>query len=125
VLSQQPDGLVLYWELPRAALARCSVDEADGRAALRVVGFSASGSNPGRVDKTLALGPAMLLMDDGELQIGRMTLPEFGPPVAVRAARGWESSDGFLPLTVGRFLEECGADHDTQDLADRAAQHLG
>lgn len=124
VLSQDHSGLALYWELPRAALLRCSVDEADGRAALRLVGFSATGVSPGRVDETIPLEEVMLVSDSDDLQIGRLSLAGFAAPMAVRAALGWASEDGFLPLTVGRFLEECGADRAARTLAERAARHL-
>jgi hypothetical protein len=124
VLSQDQSGLGLYWELPRAALLRCSVDEADGQAALRLVGFSATGVSPGRVDETILLEEVMLLSDQDEVQVGKLSRQDFAAPMAVRAALGWASEDGFLPLTVGRFLEECGADRAARTLAERAARHL-
>jgi hypothetical protein len=124
ILAQKAGGLSLYWELPRVALRRCSVDEGEGTAALRLVGFSPSGPVPGRVDKTIPLGETHMLKDEADFQAGSLVLDEFGAPLAVRAALGWESEDGFLPLTVGRYLEECLGDRSIEGVADRAAPHL-
>jgi hypothetical protein len=124
VLEQTRSGLSLYWELPRAALLRCSVDEADGKAALRLVAFSPQGPAPGRLDKTFFLEATTVVRDEPDFQAGRLSLSEFAAPLAVRVALGWQSDDGFLPLTVGRPLGDLASDPANVAAVGRATPQL-
>ena len=119
VIAQEKSSLSLYWELPPSALAHCGVDTADGGPAIRLVAFTPSGISPVRSERTLNIESA-----GGELGAGTLILPEFGKPAVVRAALGWQSSDGFLPLSVGRSPEEWDESEEFSELLERAESEL-
>lgn len=119
VIDQESSSLSLYWELPPSALAHCGVDLNDGGPAIRLVAFTPSGISPVRSERTLNIEAA-----PGELGTGTRFLPEFGKPAVVRAALGWQSSDGFLPLSVGRSLQEWNESDDFAGLLERAESEL-
>ena len=119
VIAQEKSSLSLYWELPPSALAHCGVDTGDGGPAIRLVAFTPSGISPVRSERTLNIESA-----GGELGAGTRTLPEFGKPAVVRAALGWQSSDGFLPLSVGRSFEEWNESEEFSGLLERAESEL-
>ncbi|GEM_PF-1756269 len=123
VLAQSKAGLEIYWELPKTSLEECGVDLSEGHAALRLVAFSAAGSSPKRSDLTFVLSEfaADEKVNSGLADVGRMRLSEFPSPQSVRAAIGWETEDGFLPLSVGKTIEELGANRKMSALLGRAA----
>ncbi len=101
VLVQNSHGVDLYWELPVAALERCGIDATQGQAVVRGVAFRADGRTPRREERTVPLA-----VDLGATQSGKLHFDEWGTGGALRAALGWEIDGDFLPLVVGRPLEE-------------------
>lgn len=124
VLYQSSEGMVLYWELPRQTLHECSVDEDEGRGVVKIVGFSARGMSPEKQEQTVVLAETHPLDGPSGCPAGKLRLDRFAEPLAVRAALGWESPDGFLPFTVGRSLDGVRADRQLAELAARATRHL-
>jgi hypothetical protein len=124
VLEQSTSGLAFYWELPGSALEECSIDQNDGRAVARIVSFSPHGNVPERHEETVALAETIPVDAPDGSSAGKLKLDRYGAPAAVRAALGWESEDGFLPLTVGRALASLPTDENGDDLALRAAAQL-
>jgi len=126
ILAQNDQELALYWELPTSALEHCGVDLSEGDAALRLVAFSPAGNTPERHERTILLSAVKnpVNTSDPFLGAGALRLPEFCEPTAVRAAIGWANEDEFLPLCVGRTVEECGAASDTGTLMIRAVPYL-
>lgn len=120
VLAQTDDGLAFYWELPDRTLDECSIDRNDGRAVVRIVSFSPHGKAPERREDTIVLGETIPVEAPPGCRAGKLKLGRYGAPAAVRAALGWESEDGFLPLTVGRGLGAWRADESVRDLVIRA-----
>lgn len=124
VLLQSGDGLALYWELPDRTLDECSIDRNDGRPVARIVSFSPHGKAPERSEHTIVLAETILVEAPLGCRAGKLKLDRYGSPAAVRAALGWESEDGFLPLTVGRSVDAWRADEKGRDLVLRATEAL-
>jgi len=101
VLLHTSYGVDLYWELTVAALERCGIDATQGRAVVRGVAFRADGRTPRREERTVPLA-----VDLETTQSGKLRFDEWGAQGALRAALGWEVDGDFLPLVVGRPLEE-------------------
>lgn len=124
VLVQSEGGLALYWELPERALDECSIDREDGRAVARIVSFSPHGPTPERREDTIVLAETVPVQAPVGCSAGKLKLERYGAPAAVRAALGWESEDGFLPLSVGRGVDAWRADESARDLVVRASNAL-
>lgn len=124
VLTQSEGGLSLYWELPDRALDECSVDRNEGRAVARIVSFSPHGPTPERREDTIVLAETIPVDAPPGCRAGKLKLERYGVPAAVRAALGWETEDGFLPLTVGRGVEAWRADESARALVARASNAL-
>lgn len=124
VLAQSDGGLSLYWELPDRSLDECSVDRNEGRAVARIVSFSPHGPTPERREDTIVLAETIPVDAPAGCRAGKLKLERYGVPAAVRAALGWESEDGFLPLTVGRGVEAWREDENGRALLARASSAL-
>lgn len=117
ILKQSKKSLSLYWELPGSALEHCGVDSDEGQATVMLVAFTPSGAAPVRDEYTLEL-PSPEEQDPRGAGVKK--LKELAEPSVVRAALGWESDEGFLPLCVGRSVEEWGASGESEELLARA-----
>lgn len=103
LLIQSEADLTLYWELSHDSEASSSV-------LIKVVGFAPCGTSPERQEKSVAISG----------RVGHVRLTEFSSPKAVRAALGEEQEEGFVPLVVGRFIEEYAGDPSNGSLLSRA-----
>jgi hypothetical protein len=124
VLAQSEGGLALYWELPERALDECSIDRNDGRAVARIVSFAPHGPTPARQEDTIVLAETIPVQAPPGCSAGKLKLDRYGAPNAVRAALGWETEDGFLPLTVGRSVHAWQADDSGREIVARASSAL-
>jgi hypothetical protein len=102
VVSHQGELVHLYWELPSAVLDQCGVDPEEGQACIRVVAFTPSGHRPSRQERTFWLHQGQKLTSDS----GLMAVDSISGTAAVRAALGWAVGDSFLPICVGKTLEQ-------------------
>ena len=98
-------GLGLYWELSQDALASAGIDTSEGHLALKVVTFAPDGAAPRRAERTLRLEANL-----AEESQGQLLLSDVSPDEPVRAAVGFQLSDVFVPLAVGREVKSPGDD---------------
>lgn len=120
VIRVLPSVVRLYWELPHAVLEQCGVDRNDGAACLRLVTIIPSGNRPQRVDHTYDLDQGHLISQVA----GWIEVDSIAGLAAIRAALGWRSGDLFLPICVGKSVEQLGSDGSAQTLLSRAQQFL-
>lgn len=113
-------SLLLYWELSPSSLERCALDLPEGAPSIRIVAITPSGARPTRVETTFALREGEVLSET----TGRSSLGGFAENAVIVTALAWSQREGFLPLCVGRQLEELQAGAESPDLCARAAPHL-
>lgn len=99
-LGRASTGLGLYWELSQDVLGRAGIDVSEGHLALKVVTFAPHGAAPRRNERTLRLDANW-----AEQSHGRLFLSDVAVDEPVRAAVGFQLSDVFVPLAVGREVK--------------------
>ena len=87
-------GVGVYWELSRASLDRVRRRMPEGEPVLRLVALRPSWEGSERFERVVAL--------HGET--GLLRFSEFESTDVVRAAVGWRSPEGFVPLAVASDL---------------------
>lgn len=120
IVQQSEEGIRLYWELSPEVVESAGIESSSGHASVRVVAFSPTGSRLQREERSIDLS-----QEFAERQ-GVLILREFPPPAVVRAAVGWQLSDAFVPLAVGRSWGEWEASEaDAARVAELRARLLG
>lgn len=120
IVQQSEEGIRLYWELSPEVVESAGIESSSGHASVRVVAFSPTGSRLQREERSIDLS-----QEFAERQ-GVLILREFPPPAVVRAAVGWQLSDAFVPLAVGRSWGEWEASEaDGARVAELRARLLG
>ena len=115
VLERRGSDLLFYAELSIEAARACGVDLEVGGPVVEVVAVSPAGGNPELRREQIPL----------ELPLrAAQRMGGFRPADAIRAALGWSGSGGFVPLAVGRSLDELGRP-EAGTLAERAEQAMG
>jgi hypothetical protein len=95
VLWEHAGDAHLSWLMPDRALARLEHHDPDGALVVRLVAYVPSREGAERMSRDVAVRSLC----------GSVTVRGFGPRAVVRAALGWSSSRGFVPVAVAAHVD--------------------